>query len=141
MKMSVCLLIILFGIAAAGKPSFRYGVPKHSETYTHPRVPSYVLIERPKPSKSEEIKAKISSKKEAIHTKLEGLKPKIGAKIYSTKEAIATKLAVLKPKIEAFKEDLKSKIPIIKSKISDKISDFKSKFESKHTTPNTLTQR
>ena len=158
MKMSVCLLIILFGLVASDKPSPRYGVPKPSETYTYQRVPAYVLIERPKPSKSEEIKAKISSKKEAIQTKLEelkpkiegkisstkeaihttldGLKPEIEAKISSTKEAIITNLAVLKPKIEAFKEDLKSKIPIIKSKISDKVSDFKSKFETKHTKPN-----
>ena len=133
MKMSVLLLVILFGLTAAHKPVSGYGVPKPSETYAPQRVPSYVVAIRPKPSKSEEIKAKISSKKDAIHTKLEELKPKVEAKIYSTKEAIAAKLEALKPKIEEFKENLKAKIPIVKSHISDKLSDIKSKLESKKT--------
>jgi len=111
MKMSALLLVILFGLAAAEKPVTGYGIPKPSETYAPQRVPSYVLTERPTPSKSEEIKAKISSKGDAIYTKLEELKPKI----------------------EEFKENLKAKIPTVKSTISGKISDFKSKFESKHT--------
>ena len=144
MKMAVCVLIILFGLVAADKPvsgygvpkPSGYGVPKPSETYTPTRVPSYVLIERPEPSKHGQIKAKISSKKEAFHHKLEELKPKIEAKIYSTKEAIATKLEALKPKVEAFKAELKYQIPVIKAKISDKISDLKSKFKSKHAKPN-----
>ena len=33
MKMSICLLIILFGVAAAEKPAPRYGVPKPVATY------------------------------------------------------------------------------------------------------------
>ena len=33
MKMSICLLVILFGVAAAAKPAPRYGVPKPVATY------------------------------------------------------------------------------------------------------------
>ena len=129
MKLSALLLVILFGLAAAGK-----AVPKTYETYAPQTVPLYVESYRPEPSKKEEIKAKISSKKDTIHTKLEELKPKIEAKIHSTKEAITTKLEVLKPKIAGFKEYLKAKI-------SDKISDIKSKFESKHTKPDHYSPR
>ena len=129
MKLSALLLVILFGLAAAGK-----AVPKTYETYAPQTVPLYVESYRPEPSKKEEIKAKISSKKDTIHTKLEELKPKIEAKIHSTKEAITTKLEALKPKIAGFKEYLKAKI-------SDKISDIKSKFESKHTKPDHYSPR
>ena len=129
MKLSALLLVILFGLAAAGK-----AVPKTYETYAPQTVPLYVESYRPEPSKKEEIKAKISSKKDTIHTKLEKLKPKIEAKIHSTKEAITTKLEALKPKIAGFKEYLKAKI-------SDKISDIKSKFESKHTKPDHYSPR
>ena len=129
MKLSGLLLVILFGLAAAGK-----AVPKTYETYAPQTVPLYVESYRPEPSKKEEIKAKISSKKDTIHTKLEELKPKIEAKIHSTKEAITTKLEALKPKIAGFKEYLKAKI-------SDKISDIKSKFESKHTKPDHYSPR
>ena len=127
--MSALLLVLLFGLAAAGK-----AVPKTYETYAPQTVPLYVESYRPEPSKKEEIKAKISSKKDTIHTKLEELKPKIEAKIHSTKEAITTKLEALKPKIAGFKEYLKAKI-------SDKISDIKSKFESKHTKPDHYSPR
>ena len=158
MKLSAMLLVILFGLASAGKT-----VPKTYETYAPQAVPLYVESYRPEPSKKEEIKAKISSKKDTIHTKLEELKPKIAgfkeeikakisskkgiihtkleelkpkieAKIHSTKEAITTKLEALKPKIVGFKEHLKAKI-------SDKISDIKSKFESKHTKPDHYSPR
>ena len=125
MKFSALLLVILFGLAAAGK-----AVPKTYETYAPQTVPLYVESYRPEPSKKEEIKAKISSKKDTIHTKLEELKPKIEDKIHSTKEAITTKLEALKPKIAG-----------LKAKISDKISDIKSKFESKHTKPDHYSPR
>ena len=94
MKLSAMLLVILFGLASAGKT-----VPKTYETYAPQAVPLYVESYRPEPSKKEEIKAKISSKKDTIHTKLEELKPKIEAKVHSTKEAITAKLEALKPKI------------------------------------------
>ena len=113
MKLSALLLVILFGLAAAGKAVPRYDVPTTPETYAPQTVPLYVESYQPRPSKKEDIKAKISSKKDTIYTKLEGLKPKIE----DTKEAIKTKLEALK------------------AKISDKVSDIKSKFESKHTKP------
>ena len=158
MKLSALLLVILFGLAAAGK-----AVPKTYETYAPQTVPLYVESYRPEPSKKEEIKAKISSKKDTIHTKLEELKPKIEDKIHSTKETITTKLEALKPKIAGIKEHLKAKIHStkeaiatklealkpkivgfkehLKAKISDKISDIKSKFESKHTKPDHYSPR
>ena len=112
MKLSALLLVILFGLAAAGK-----AVPKTYETYAPQTVPLYVESYRPEPSKKEEIKAKISSKKDTIHTKLEELKPKIEAKIHSTKEAITTKLEEIKAKISSKKDTIHTKLEELKPKI------------------------
>ena len=41
MKMSICLLVILFGVAAAAKPAPRYGEPKPVTTYKARPVETY----------------------------------------------------------------------------------------------------
>ena len=41
MKMSICLLVILFGVAAAAKPAPRYGLSKPVATYKARPVETY----------------------------------------------------------------------------------------------------
>ena len=104
MKMSICFLIILFGVALADKPASRYGEPQPIVTYkpkayrpvdfkkapviesttykpkayrpvVFKKVP---VIESTTPGnggKFENLKAKIASKKEDVHSKLRKLKP------------------------------------------------------------------
>ena len=83
MKMAICFLIILFGVVAADKPASRYGEPKPVETYkpqayrpvVYQKVP---VIESTTPGsegKFANLKAKIASKKGAIHSKLRKVKP------------------------------------------------------------------
>ena len=78
--MSICFLIILLGVAAAGKPTSRDGEPTPIETYKpiayRPVVFQKVqVIESTTPGNERTLKAKIASKKGAILSKLKKVKP------------------------------------------------------------------
>ena len=83
MKMSICFLIILLGVASADKPTSRYGDPTPVVTYQPKAYRPVVfkkipVIESTTPGnggKFENLKAKIASKKEDVHSKLRKLKP------------------------------------------------------------------
>ena len=80
--MSICFLIILLGVAAAGKPISRDGEPTPVETYkpiayrpvVFRKVP---VIESTTPGNRRNLKAKIASEKGAILSKLKKVKPYI----------------------------------------------------------------
>ena len=87
MKMAICFLILLIGVAAATKPVSGYGEPKPIRAYT-PQPQSYEpvvyhrvpVIEHTKPSHGGilgALKSKIASKKGAKLSKLGKLKSKI----------------------------------------------------------------
>ena len=83
MKISICFLIILFGVALADKPASRYGEPTPVVTnkpiaYRPVVFKKVPVIESTTPGnggKFANFKAKIASKKEDVHSKLRKLKP------------------------------------------------------------------